>query len=568
MDGKISFLQKLNSIQHLTERLDLLDSNPSSDLTVDEDAYTYIDAIVLASDYSFDKLDKHYKLFRVGVKKQFSEEELQFIVNSRLNKLTNPLAIGFYADVVSNAQPKPNSKFVDFVIPNYCKVLQNGIDLRYSDSGTFVKSIAYNVKKYKKDSEKSKEAIEQYLAEDPFITAIFNILTNCYNYRFFSSEEIIQIVKCNGFDKQLSENYFSNKEYFEMLTNINKDSVLSQSELFHKLAENEETIIQMHPNHIFTTKNLLEKYRYLSLGGFEQEATECYKQFIYVKTHGTGFERVSASFSMPNELFQPTIDMIIMSESPIMTIATDDSLLPSDNAIPFDIFEDRHRLGITMDVYDNNGNPHNKEEYDQKREKDDAFQIGYAVSFIAPMMRSLRPLIEKGSFTAEEILDYLSQTWLGEERMPVTTVLKKSPETWLDIIRPSLTILVNEITKEMTCKDGYKGDYVCAIDSLTMKVEGCIRDACRHLGIPTIQSNNNEELLDKLLKKLGEAQTTDGEPVISKPSHRMLCCILGKPGMDLRNSIAHGFTCCADYNLQTALCVLHCLLKVTTIKVE
>ena len=564
----MSFFQKLNSIQHLTERLDLLDSNPSSDLTAGEDVYTYIDAIVFACDYSYDKLNKHYKLFRVGVEKQFSEEELQFIVNSRLSKLTNPLAIGFYADVVCNAQPKPNSKFVDYVIPNYCKVLQNGIDLKYSDSGTFVKSIAYNVKKYRKDSEKSKEVIEQYLAAEPFTTAIFNILTNCYNYRFFSSEEIIQIVKRHHFDQQLSDNYFSNKEYFKMLTNINKEAKLSQSELYHKLAENEDTIIQMHPNHIFTTKNLLDKYRYLSSGGFEQEAAECYKQFIYVKTHGTGFERVSASLSIPNELFQPAIDMIVISESPIMTIATDDSLLPSDNAMPFDMFEDRHRLGITMDVYDNNGNPHNKEEYDQKRETDDAFQIGYAVSFIAPMMRSLRPLIEKGSFTAEEILDYLSQTWLGKERMPVTTILKKSPETWLDIIRPSLTLLVNEITKEITSKDGYKGDYVCAIDSLTMKVEGCIRDACRHLGIPTIQASNNEELLDKLLKKLSEARTETSDQVISKPAHRMLCCILGKPGMDLRNSIAHGFTCRADYNLQMALCVLHCLLKVSTIKVK
>ena len=568
MDSKMSFFQKLNSIQHLTERLDLLDSNPSSDLTAGEDVYTYIDAIVFACDYSYDKLNKHYKLFRVGVEKQFSEEELQFIVNSRLSKLTNPLAIGFYADVVCNAQPKPNSKFVDYVIPNYCKVLQNGIDLKYSDSGTFVKSIAYNVKKYRKDSEKSKEVIEQYLAAEPFTTAIFNILTNCYNYRFFSSEEIIQIVKRHHFDQQLSDNYFSNKEYFKMLTNINKEAKLSQSELYHKLAENEDTIIQMHPNHIFTTKNLLDKYRYLSSGGFEQEAAECYKQFIYVKTHGTGFERVSASLSIPNELFQPAIDMIVISESPIMTIATDDSLLPSDNAMPFDMFEDRHRLGITMDVYDNNGNPHNKEEYDQKRETDDAFQIGYAVSFIAPMMRSLRPLIEKGSFTAEEILDYLSQTWLGKERMPVTTILKKSPETWLDIIRPSLTMLVNEITKEITSKDGYKGDYVCAIDSLTMKVEGCIRDACRHLGIPTIQASNNEELLDKLLKKLSEARTETSDQVISKPAHRMLCCILGKPGMDLRNSIAHGFTCRADYNLQMALCVLHCLLKVSTIKVK
>jgi hypothetical protein len=221
-----------------------------------------------------------------------------------------------------------------------------------------------------------------------------------------------------------------------------------------------------------------------------------------------------------------------------------------------------------MDVYDNNGNPHNKEEYDQKHEKDDAFQIGYAASFIAPMMRSLRTLIEGGSFTADKILKYLSQTWLGKERQPVTTVLKESPETWLDIISPSLTMLVNEIAKEITSKGGDKGNYVCAIDSLTTKVEGCIRDACRHLVIPTVQSNNNEILLDKLLQKLGESSTVDGEPVISKSAYRMLRCILGKPGMDLRNCIAHGFTCCADYNLQTALCVLHCLLKVSTIKVE
>ena len=86
MDSKMSFLQKLNSIQHLTDRLDLLDSNPSSDLTAGEDAYTYIDTIVLVCDYSHDKLDKHYKPFMVGVERQFSEDELQFIVSSRLNK--------------------------------------------------------------------------------------------------------------------------------------------------------------------------------------------------------------------------------------------------------------------------------------------------------------------------------------------------------------------------------------------------------------------------------------------------------------------------------------------------
>lgn len=568
MDCKNTFLQKIDRIQHLTDRWDLLDSNPLSNLIADEDAYTYVDAMVLSCDYCFAKLDKQYKLFRLGIDRQFSEEELLFIKTCRLDKMTNPLTKGFYADVICNAQPNPNSKHIDDVIANYCKALLNSSDFKYSDTGSLINSLAFNVKKYRRDAESPKDAIEQYLAKEDFTTAIFNILTNCYNYGFYSSQEIIQIVKRHNFDKQLAENYFSNKEYYEMLANINNELELNQRAIYAKLAENEDTIIKMHPNHIFTTKYLLEKYRYLSLGGYEQEAADCYKQFIFVKTHGTGFERVSISMSIPNELFQPTIDLIVKSDSPITTIATDNRLLPTDNSIPFEMFEDCDRLGISMDVYDNNGNPHNKEEYDQKSKKDDAFQIGYATSFIAPMMRSLYSLIEGGSFTAKTLLDYLSQTWLGEERMPVTTRLKNSPETWLDVIRPSLTMLVNEITKEVTSKDEYKGDYICAIDSLTMKVEGCIREACRRLGIPTVQSNNNEILLDKLLSKLGEANTNDGEPVISKPAYRMFRCILSKSSMDLRNSIAHGFTCCADYNLQMALTILHCLLKVSTIKVE
>ena len=69
MDSKISFLQKLNSIQHLTDRWDLLDSNPSTDLAAGEEVYTYIDAMVLACDYSYEKLDKHYMLFRLADRK-------------------------------------------------------------------------------------------------------------------------------------------------------------------------------------------------------------------------------------------------------------------------------------------------------------------------------------------------------------------------------------------------------------------------------------------------------------------------------------------------------------------
>jgi hypothetical protein len=108
------------------------------------------------------------------------------------------------------------------------------------------------------------------------------------------------------------------------------------------------------------------------------------------------------------------------------------------------------------------------------------------------MYESIKILKNKGVFTENTITDYLASSWIGEARFPVNEYLKESQESWITTIKPGLRILVNEITKEINsdCRD--KGDYVCAIDSLTLKIEGCIRDACRRLNIPTVKDNGEE----------------------------------------------------------------------------
>ena len=114
----------------------------------------------------------------------------------------------------------------------------------------------------------------------------------------------------------------------------------------------------------------------------------------------------------------------------------------------------------------------------------------------------------------------------------------------------------------------YRGNYICSIDSLVTKIEGCLRDACRHLLINTVKEKSHDEIpLEQLFDKIEKYQVRKEKEVISSASLRMLRGILTKQGKNLRNDIAHGFTSKANYSINNAITVLHCLLKVSAMDI-
>jgi hypothetical protein len=255
------------------------------------------------------------------------------------------------------------------------------------------------------------------------------------------------------------------------------------------------------------------------------------------------------------------VNKICNSTSPIHTIATDDSLLPLESDDGKTMMEELNRLGMKVIAFDINGNSISSDDKNIYNKLNFLFRQSYSSNFIVPMYESIKILNNKGVFTENTITDYLASSWIGESRFPVNEYLKESQESWITTIKPGLRILVNEITKEINsdCRD--KGDYVCAIDSLTLKIEGCIRDACRRLNMPTVKDNGEEVSLEHLLKSLKDRH------VITKPTYNMLAGILTKQHLNLRNNIAHAFTSSANYSIETALTILHCLLRLTTFKV-
>ena len=564
MDKKHLFYQRINGITSFREMVDIATPFvPVAAIDENADCFTNADEKVLFRGYSPIRRNLKGKLFCDGKNNILTEQEKEFIEEHRIKILCNHLMRGFYADIYCNGQAKPNGKYVGIVIDSYTKVLEKCDE---ADAFAIIYSLAYNSYNYCKKQEEKREAVNNaillYLASREDNADKFDVLINCYNWKFFSAEDIWVISERNQLLQNLTENYNTNLQFLQVLLNcVDKSDKESLRCLYHKLAENEELVIRLNLRHKFTIDFLQRKYQYLRKGEYYQESEECYAYIMELKANGEGMNKKSIKKRESSEHIMAMVNRICNSTSPIHTIATDDSLLPLESDDGKTMMEELNRLGMKVIAFDINGNSISSDDKNIYNKLNFLFRQSYSSNFIVPMYESIKILNNKGVFTENTITDYLASSWIGESRFPVNEYLKESQESWITTIKPGLRILVNEITKEINsdCRD--KGDYVCAIDSLTLKIEGCIRDACRRLNIPTVKDNGEEVSLEHLLKSLNDRH------VITKPTYNMLAGILTKQHLNLRNNIAHAFTSSANYSIETALTILHCLLRLTTFKV-
>jgi hypothetical protein len=560
------FYTQLNGLTKLLGRFELCDDNSVESIDENADKLTHADMKVFFCNYSNSHMIKGFELFGNKMEPSFSEQELVYIQKYRLERLNNAMVKGFYADVCCNAQSRPNGKYADDVIHNYICFTESYHAKDSYDLHCAIRSLIYNCQKFKKDKKSVWDAVTRFLISDAELNDKMSILIDVYESSFIGAADLRDFIIEKGLHQNLSENYRTNKAFFLMLGNIiDKSNSQHVGHVYRKLADNQDYIISQNPTHIATVNDVLEKMEFLKKGGFDIEADECNKQFLWLKENGEGLNEFSRSYSIPNYYFQKYVDLIVKSEIPIKTIAEDDRLLPSDNCVGIDLFMDLDRLGILRTNFDISGNPHTQQQYDSLQ-IDNAFIQNYHLLFHSSMQLSLKTLISNGAFSVESINAYLSDSWLGWPRMAVNGSLKKTHESWIPILLPSVRQITEEIIKEVQSFREYKGDYVCAIDSLTLKIEGCIRDACRRLNIQTVKENRDEIPLEVLLTRLEEKCNGTAAPINHK-TLRMLQCVLTKHGQNLRNILAHGLSSSMTYDMQNAITILHTILKVSTIKV-
>jgi hypothetical protein len=533
----------------------------------DAESLCMADYEVLFCGQNYGPMTRDYIPFFNSVR--LSKEDILFLEESRLNKINEPLVAGYYYDVLSNAQEKKTSKYVDKIVENYLKVVSNPKEYKETDLAWVLKSLIYNSKTYKHREGDVLEAIDKVLSSDYMLELKFRLIVNAYSYAFIKTKQVEDLAVKHHLIDNLSESYIDNFNFFNLLLKRiprKKDRIIR--EIYHRLAENEDIIIKLHQIDSRLSEYLLNKSIFLENGGFYDEAEASYKQFLVAKTEGKGVKVCNQSLTIPNDIFQPNIIAIKNSNFPFMTLALDDSILPQEIVDEKAFMSELKRLGIRTTFIDTNGNPHPGDGFYSSKIMSLQYHNLYDLITLHPILLSIKGLIENGSFSGNRLCEYISSTWLGKGRLAVNKSLRESHESWLDVMRPSICSICFEITSEIMSEGTYKGNYICSIDSLVTKIEGCLRDACRHLLINTVKENSHDEIpLEQLFDKIEVYQVRKEYEVISSASLKMLRGILTKQGKNLRNNIAHGFTTISDYSINNAITVLHCVLKISAMNV-
>jgi hypothetical protein len=106
----------------------------------------------------------------------------------------------------------------------------------------------------------------------------------------------------------------------------------------------------------------------------------------------------------------------------------------------------------------------------------------------------------------------------------------------------------------------YLPSYVLCIDSLTLKIEGLLRDFSNRLNIPTSvhRKNGMEEVyVNNILENETIKQHFDEDDMLF-----FNYLLSNEGGMNLRNNVAHCFLDYSNYNLSKILLLIAALLKI------
>lgn len=502
---------------------------------------------------------KNSKVDKFSYLQSFTPEDISVIENRRIPFLTNPLIKGLYCDILATILNKGSFIYVKESIRCYLEVLSNYSHYdQWMILGVLI-GCTRSILSYNQDRSKLEHVLRSYL-HDETVSVNLRRIVLCFLYDSgFSNALECQAVIDDLNLLEVIRDYRGNKDFLEYALRIAQASnkpIEYRNLIYHRLAENEDIILSQHPLDTFAVKDLSTKSKYLELGHYNEEAQECRKLINIAKSNKGDVVHVSVRLEIDNSCFSGFASNFTSIKNPFKVLASEDILLPEATFV-LNANENKERLpeGIRQLRTDINGNVHeNKESIPQQLQK---YTYRYKSKCLAPMLFTLHSLIKNKTFCYRSLVNYLRTTWLAKPRIQVNIDLKVSQESWLDLMAPSLKLLCHEIIREYT-KNGYKGNYVCCSDSLTLKIEGCLRDIARVRGLKTTYHDGKEVTLDGLLDQMGG--------VMSPKTILLLKSVLTKDGLNLRNNYAHGFSSLADYNLNNAFSLLHCLLKISTVQ--
>jgi hypothetical protein len=165
-----------------------------------------------------------------------------------------------------------------------------------------------------------------------------------------------------------------------------------------------------------------------------------------------------------------------------------------------------------------------------------------------------------GKITYESLKDYLeNNTWYNDVNIIINPDEKDYSFRWIDFILPPLKLFFEQSEKDIENSSHTPEGYILAIDSLTMKFEGVLRDFSNKIGAQTIESEDT-----KTKQRIDFNTLFDNEKfkaIIPEEDVAFFKFLFTSKGINLRNNIAHSFYTPKDYSASIVWLLICAFLK-------
>lgn len=169
------------------------------------------------------------------------------------------------------------------------------------------------------------------------------------------------------------------------------------------------------------------------------------------------------------------------------------------------------------------------------------------------------PGIKSGHLTFENFIAFLTNyTWIGTTHIKYDIGGEEKNTNWIGLLAPSIIEFFIQMQAWSSSKY-YMPSFVLCVDSLTLKMEGLLREFCERAKIPTSVSRQKgvqEAYVHNVLENEGLKKYFNEDDLLF-----FNYLFTNEGGLNLRNNIAHCFFDNEDYSLNHMLLLLAALLR-------
>jgi hypothetical protein len=494
----------------------------------------------------------------------FTEEEINYL-KARVKQVTQPFLLSRYSHLLWLI--KKHKSFAEVCVDAYLKLTLiffelsiNGNNLYYKFCSTLhcFHNISVTIK-YKLNDCKN-ELLKWIGNEQLPATWKDNIIDIIVDSPLFKQKDLQGLTELMlSFIPAADQKYFDKERYLKSCLLLSQKEGVANNEIFNLLGENELLLAgekEDDNSGMIAMSSYQKASYYFRMAGNDiryNEASALYtQQKSKFRLNLFEHEFESEKVKLVNEGQNKMVDKMLSEKefASCWYLVHNKNLLMNDSDITKAANESIKASSfmnlVNTQVYDLNNNAralisqHDKLEY----QKFQNYIFHLQLTTISIIQKFLYKGIRTGKLSGENIMTFFKQTWLGNKLKSFSSDSEPEIFSWMQLLGPALHDLLFQIEAQILDKN-FQPNFLLCIDSLSIKIEGVIRDIARLSGKSVTRIKETEALemnLEELLKDESICKIFTEEDVL------LWKYLLTKKGWNIRNNVAHSFYRPADYN--------------------